>query len=645
MPTVGGARDQSAWVALGEELVAEGIPIDRVGEHRSEITTFLRGLMLRDPEDVEDSVVLEKLRSNDFCIEDEDALPAESEEALRWAAGEGRIDVIKYLTRVGVNINAKDKDESTALHHAVWAGQTDTVDFLLQSDARADSLRNVKLRDNVPKTFIKSTLLMDAVEHGRMATIKFLITKELSLGPAEPKAATPVHIAAANNHYGAMRLLLKAEADINARSSDHADFTALQIAVKNGSISMSQYLLKSGASTDVNGADNKNKNTLLHEALDGPLEESRKLSLCRLLVDANVSARAARPWDQHRAPLSVAVSQGLTTIVEYLLSRGADPDVIDNSKSCPLMLTIISKAQLEVKTAIILMLQRAGADMDAISLEKAVIPKYGSFVRKTALQCAVEMQQLSLVKSLLQFGANPNVCSSSGGTPLLSAAQFISPSEPQLEIMKALINASADLNYVHPSQKKSLLHFASQAGNLEAVKFLASKRVDINLPNENGNTPLMSYLEVGKYKNRALDLNMIKQLIDSGAKINNHNLRTGATVLHRAAFQSDQNVLEFFLKSGVPLNALDKYQANALHWAAYSKESGNIQLLLKVGVNPTQQLLVKANKFYPIDIAKGFERKGGPMTKLLAPVSPTNGEEFWEHRWEPGRHILILIYL
>ncbi len=62
-----------------------------------------------------------------------------------------------------------------------------------------------------------------------------------------------------------------------------------------------------------------------------------------MLVDANVSARAARPWNGHRAPLSAAIMKGLTTIVKYLISRGADPDAIDNSTSSPLMLAISSK--------------------------------------------------------------------------------------------------------------------------------------------------------------------------------------------------------------------------------------------------------------------------------------------------------------
>ncbi len=180
-------RDQSAWAALEEELISEGIPLNMVEENRTEIIAFLRSLMLQDPEGltpsdsvsddpiahrqaVEDLLILEKLRANDFYIDDDDALAVESEEALRWAAEKGNIDAIRYLLRIGVNINVKDNDESTALHYAVCAGQTETVDFLFQSSAKSDSLRNGSLRNDVPQTFKKSSILMDNKASDRETT-------------------------------------------------------------------------------------------------------------------------------------------------------------------------------------------------------------------------------------------------------------------------------------------------------------------------------------------------------------------------------------------------------------------------------------------------------------------------------------------
>ncbi len=251
------------------------------------------------------------------------------------------------------------------------------------------------------------------------------------------------------NPYSAARLLLKAGADIDARLSDDDGFTALQIAVKNGNFAMAQYLLNCGGSTSIDWTDKCKKNTLLHEVLDGSFEQSRKLSLCRMLVDANVSARAARPWNEHRAPLSIAIIKGLTTIVEYLISRGADPDVIDNSTSTPLMLAITSEAQPEDKLAMVEMLQKAGADMNTISWDREITRFFGQ-TKMSALQKAVITEQLTLVKILLEAGADPNVCSTNGGTPIITAAQYksSSKSEFQFDIIQALKAAKVELPLV-----------------------------------------------------------------------------------------------------------------------------------------------------------------------------------------------------
>ena len=147
-------------------------------------------------------------------------------------------------------------------------------------------------------------------------------------------------------------------------------------------------------------------------------------------------------------------------------------------------------------------------------------------LRQTPLCAASEAGQLAIVKELINYEADVNKTSNVGRTPLMSASFG-----GYDEIVKVLLKAGADVNLVphfggvssyplrlasrqgHLSTFKILLEAgakidegvmssAVEGGNIEIVKILIDKDVDITFKDGNGRTLLMPYNTDAEYLSR-----------------------------------------------------------------------------------------------------------------------------------------------
>lgn len=93
----------------------------------------------------------------------------------------------------------------------------------------------------------------------------------------------------------------------------------------------------------------------------------------------------------------------------------------------------------------------------------------------TALMNAINKNNLSLVEQLIQNGADVNELDSNHDAPVVIAAY-----KGYNQILKALLEAGADVRAVDPGMKATALHAAAYAGRTEAAKLLIEYRIDIN---------------------------------------------------------------------------------------------------------------------------------------------------------------------
>ncbi|WP_162848928.1 ankyrin repeat domain-containing protein, partial [Wolbachia endosymbiont of Laodelphax striatellus] len=157
---------------------------------------------------------------------------------------------------------------------------------------------------------------------------------------------------------------------------------------------------------------------------------------------------------------------------------------------------------------------------------------------KTPLHCAIEFDELSMVDLLLtKKNINPFVEDNDGKTSLDYAKEG-----KKAEILQALINNK------YGSEEDSLLHLAAMIGEVNAVRYLIGKGVDVNVRNALHHTPLHLAAGIGHAE-------VVKILIREGkAEIDVFDARN-QTPMHYAVNNKKLEIVKLLLKLGADVNS------------------------------------------------------------------------------------------
>jgi ankyrin repeat protein len=194
---------------------------------------------------------------------------------------------------------------------------------------------------------------------------------------------------------------------------------------------------------------------------------------------------------------------------------------------------------------------------------------------RTALSWAASKGDADAVETLLEFGANPNICSRRRQTALSWAAQ--SPSEGRCRIVKALLDHGCDPNWHDHQHRVPLINGASdkdeppflklmidakaevnwrdchnstalgypaKMNRPDNARFLLSHGADSNIADHWGYTPLIEAV----YQNHH---NILQVLLEANPNIPNPKAANGMTVLHVAALYGDEQTLQILSKANV----------------------------------------------------------------------------------------------
>ncbi len=253
---------------------------------------------------------------------------------------------------------------------------------------------------------------------------------------------------------------LKALTGVNAK--DRRGSTPLMYAALVGSVDAMKLLLAAGA--DVNARNAVDATALMWSVQD--------IAKVRLLLDAgaDVNARSKKG----RTPLLIAAFNfGSIDVVRLLLAKGADP-----------------KATSEFGTTTLLAATAAeDNELLRLFLEKGVDVNTADKAGFTPLMNAASVQNLEAVRLLLAKGARVNAANIEGGTvlngpialrnltPLMMAAPFASP-----ELVATLLEAGAQINGQDGRAMTPLmLAVGSETQDPAVVRMLLAKGADVKI--------------------------------------------------------------------------------------------------------------------------------------------------------------------
>ena len=478
---------------------------------------------------------------------------------LHQAVTRGDFSAVRALLAAGVDADARDANNNTALHLAADTGRDVMVSLLIQATASL----NVQNNDG-------DTPLHLSAESGHVTVVSLLIQATASLNVKNNTYGdTPLHAAAYNGHAAIVDALIAAGAGVNEQNND--DRTPLHFGVRSSNVGIVDALIAAKAS--VNVKDVSDSTPLLWAVI------SRRSAAIAAIIDALIAAGAYwgdAPCESGLATnpanssppcidLHQAVRGGHQSAVAMLIATGATVDAQDGDGDTPLHLAadgghavivsllIQATASLNVKNdddkaplhlaadgghaAIVALLIEAGAYWgDAACAIGLTANPAGSVPPCINLHQAVRGGHVFAVATLIATGATLDAQDGAGDTPLHLAAKA-----GHAAIVSLLIQATASLN-VQNNKGETPLHLAVIDRKAAVVDALIAARANLNLQTSNGSTPL-------HYAVTTRDLDLVNALIAAKANLNLKD-SNGNTPLHWAQFGRSSAIIDALIAAG-----------------------------------------------------------------------------------------------
>ena len=488
---------------------------------------------------------------------------------LMLAAYNGHTETVRYLVGLPeVDVNHRDSEDDTALHHA--RRDADVVQVLLAAGA-----------DTEMKNSASYSPLHDACFSGALEVVKTLVEAGAGVRATDNQGDTCLTLAAYSGHTEIVRYLVGLpEVELNHHEGDKK--TALQCAVEENHPADAQVLITAGA--DMDTKDNEGRSPLHYACIDGAL------NIVKMLVEAGAGVCVRDDYDA--TCLTIAAYRGHTETVRYLVGLPQVEVNLRNGNGC----TALHCAMQHNDTEMVQVLIDAGADIDTESVHLA------SF-----------SGALDVVKMLVRLGARVCVSNNTEGTCLMIAA-----GRGHTETVRYLLSLpEVELNH-QDSAENTALHCAVDVCPIDqtsavqcalVVQLLIDAGADIEMKNRSGHSPLHNACCFG-----ALDI--VKMFVEAGAGVrdtDNH----GCTCFMLAVQIGHTETVRYLVGlREVDVNHQDSDDKTALHCAVEEKYTEIVQLLITAGAdmdtkdNEGRSPLHDACCFGALDIVKMLVEAG-----------------------------------
>ncbi|KAF7530955.1 hypothetical protein G7054_g9349 [Neopestalotiopsis clavispora] len=429
--------------------------------------------------------------------------------ALHLAAVQGRDDIVTCLLDSGADGRHQDEDYCTPLLLAASMGQTEVVDALLRTASNHE--KETRNQDG-------RTAASMAAYKGQSSSLKSLLDKGVDIETTDNDRWTPLSLAAGAGRSYIVELLLDRGARITAVDDD--GWTALHWAAYKGHNDVAQSLLERNA--DIEAKDKDTWTPLLLASARG------HRAVVQSLIDRGANIQA-KNRDGQSAP-QIASNEGHETIRSFLdrhLANFGPSGETTGHDYTDFLATPSDKIHLtHVKDVRM-----------ASSLDGRTPPA----VKSKDLFGAVDREDQSLIKSLLNKGADTEVRDGDGATPLLRAV-----SNGNISILKLLYENGANA-HARAAGNVTALHLSAGRGHHLITLYLLECGIYVDARSLDGKTALHASARHGHQ-------DIVELLLENGAG-NGYTTVDGKTALHCSAEQGHLGIVKCLVNRGVVLGS------------------------------------------------------------------------------------------
>ncbi|XP_065346448.1 serine/threonine-protein phosphatase 6 regulatory ankyrin repeat subunit B-like [Cloeon dipterum] len=394
------------------------------------------------------------------------------------------MELVRYFAiRLKLDLNAMNEYEETSLHLALWAGNTEMAQLLLDLGFKVDKCDKNLLLHCVKRNNIKSARFVQSNNHslikerdfcGRNALhiaaecadlemCEWLIEQCLDAKTLVPIGGTSaLHHVGYNKQYGTELVGYFISLGLEINPPNKALNTPLYVALRNQNMAVAEEMVKFGADFRVKSG----RFNLLHYSVIGNNLKSvqflhskdPKLVTQLTLLGENALHLAAKHADREMC-------------LFLCEEAGVNPFSSNEMNNNVLHLAAAN--------------EKHGAELvEFFATEKGVDVHQRNVFLEIPLHRALDEQNLAIAEALLKAGADINVKLAENSLLHFCASQ------KKLQSARFVLEKNKDMINAIGSNRMTALHVAAKLGQLEFCKFLVEQGIDFNAEDSFNNTAL-----------------------------------------------------------------------------------------------------------------------------------------------------------